>query len=166
MKAMESAGYDEMVEPQGLKLTLYSFQRQTLQVRTRSPRTPREARTDDANEPSRQWMYDRETQPLGLNALFWEERPSDVGKPPPPTGVAAPPTSALDTVDHTFWYNAMAGELRASRPPVVVPTRAPSANVCRLLLLLGSLDSCCRARVPIPSERRRTALVSPTSGVR
>jgi hypothetical protein len=48
MRAMESAGYDEMVDPPGLQLTLYPFQRQSLQ-----------------------WMFDRETAPGGLNALFW-----------------------------------------------------------------------------------------------
>ena len=48
MRAMESAGYDEMVDPPGLLLTLYPFQRQSLQ-----------------------WMFDRETAPGGLNALFW-----------------------------------------------------------------------------------------------
>lgn len=88
MGAMESAGYDEMADPEGLRLELYSFQRQSLQ-----------------------WMYDREVSPGGLNALFWQEHPSDLGVPP----------HAVDgsSVDHTYWYNKMAGELRAEAPPVV-----------------------------------------------
>ena len=76
MRAMESAGYDEMADPPGLALSLYPFQRQSLQ-----------------------WMVDRETQPGGLNALFWQERPAEH--------------------DESFFYNAMAGELRASRLPIV-----------------------------------------------
>ena len=80
MRAMESAGYDEMDGPDGLNLELYPFQRQSLK-----------------------WMYDRETQPGGLNSLFWREHPSDKGR----------------GVDHSFWYNPMAGELRAAKPPVV-----------------------------------------------
>ena len=49
MRALESAGYEEMADPPGLQLTLFPFQRQSLQ-----------------------WMVDRETQPGGLNALFWQ----------------------------------------------------------------------------------------------
>jgi len=80
MRAMESAGYDEMLDPPGLQLTLYPFQRQSLQ-----------------------WMFDRETAPGGLNALFWREYPGARG----------------GGVDHTFWYNPMAGELRDAPLPVV-----------------------------------------------
>lgn len=80
MRAMESAGYDEMADPPGLQLTLYPFQRQSLQ-----------------------WMFDRETQEGGLNALFWREYPSDKG----------------GGDDHTFWYNPMAGELRDHKLPMV-----------------------------------------------
>jgi hypothetical protein len=85
MRAMESAGYEEMADPPGLLLSLYAFQRQSLQ-----------------------WMYDRETQPGGLNALFWEERPSETG-----TDNTGQPR------DDTFWYNPMAGELKAEAPPIV-----------------------------------------------
>ena len=60
LRAMESAGYEEMAAPAGLQLTL--------------------------------WLVDRETQPGGLNALFWREHPSDQGG--------------------SFYYNPMAGELR------------------------------------------------------
>ena len=80
MRAMESAGYDEMLDPPGLQLTLYPFQRQSLQ-----------------------WMFDRETAPGGLNALFWREYPGARG----------------GGVDHTFWYNPMAGELRDAPLPIV-----------------------------------------------
>ena len=80
MRAMESAGYDEMVDPPGLQLTLYPYQRQSLQ-----------------------WMFDRETQAGGLNALFWREYPSDKG----------------GGDDHTYWYNPMAGELRDHKLPMV-----------------------------------------------
>ena len=62
------------VDPPGLKLTLFPFQRQSLQ-----------------------WMVDRETQAGGLNALFWREHPSEHGA--------------------KFWYNPMAGELRAAPLP-------------------------------------------------
>ena len=80
MRAMESAGYEEMRDPPGLLLTLFPFQRQALL-----------------------WMFDRETQPGGLNALFWREHPGEKagGK------------------DHSFWYNPMAGELRAEPLPIV-----------------------------------------------
>ena len=54
MRAMESAGYAEAADPPGLKLTLYPFQRQSLQ-----------------------WMLDRETQSGGLNTLFWREYASE-----------------------------------------------------------------------------------------
>jgi hypothetical protein len=90
MRAMESAGYAEMANPPGLLLSLYSYQRQTLQ-----------------------WMYDRETQPGGLNALFWEERPSHMGH------ARDPLEGSMAPADHTFYYNAMAGELRDERPPIV-----------------------------------------------
>ena len=90
MKAMESAGYPEMADPPGLELSLYGYQRQTLQ-----------------------WMHDRETQPGGLNSLFWEARPSELGT------VTNPDDGAAEQVDHTFYYNTMAGELRAQLPPVV-----------------------------------------------
>lgn len=90
MKAMESAGYAQMADPPGLELTLYGYQQQTLQ-----------------------WMYDRETQRGGLNALFWEERPSEIGAARPDSGGRRVPA------DHTFWYNKMAGELRAGPLPVV-----------------------------------------------
>ncbi len=76
MRALESAGYEEMADPPGLQLELYPFQRQSLQ-----------------------WMVDRETAPGGLNALFWREHPSEGST--------------------RFFYNAMAGELRAQPPPVV-----------------------------------------------
>ena len=76
MRAMESAGYDEMADPPGLEITLYPFQRQSLQ-----------------------WMVDRETQPAGLNALFWREHPSEGGE--------------------SFYFNPMAGELRGSPLPIV-----------------------------------------------
>jgi hypothetical protein len=76
MRAMESAGYEEMADPAGLELTLWPFQRQTLQ-----------------------WLYDRETQPGGLNALFWREHPTESGR--------------------SFYYNAMAGELRDKPLPIV-----------------------------------------------
>ena len=48
-------------------------------------------------------MVDHETMPGGLNALFWEERPSDKGQ----------------GNDHRFWYNEMAGMVRDAPPPVV-----------------------------------------------
>ena len=54
MRALESAGYEEMADPPGLLLTLYPFQRQSLH-----------------------WMFDRETLAGGLNALFWREHPSE-----------------------------------------------------------------------------------------
>eukprot|EP00966_Prymnesium_polylepis_P081936 1897700-Prymnesium_polylepis.1 len=80
MRAMESAGYDEMADPAGLSLQLFPFQRQSLQ-----------------------WMVDRETQPGGLNALFWREHPGEVG----------------GGRSHRFFYNPMAGELRAEPLPIV-----------------------------------------------
>ena len=76
MRAMESAGYEEATDPAGLQLTLFPFQRQSLQ-----------------------WMIDRETQPGGLNALFWREHPSEGSS--------------------KFFYNPMAGELRSEPPPIV-----------------------------------------------
>ena len=53
-------------------------------------------------------MYDRETQPGGLNALFWEERPSETGA-----------DNTGQPRDDTFWYNPMAGELRDTPLPMV-----------------------------------------------
>jgi hypothetical protein len=89
MRALESSGYEEMADPPGLRLTLYPFQRQSLQ-----------------------WMVDRETQPGGLNALFWREHPSE-GR------------------DRSFFYNAMAGELRSEPLPIVVRARALEAATAR-----------------------------------
>ena len=69
MRALESAGYDEMADPPGLLLSLYPFQRQSLQ-----------------------WMVDRETQPGGLNALFWRQ----VGRLRPAHGTQTSPKVALE----------------------------------------------------------------------
>ena len=52
MRSMESTGYAEAEQPEALKLSLFPFQRQSLQ-----------------------WMLDREQQPGGLNMCFWQEHP-------------------------------------------------------------------------------------------
>jgi hypothetical protein len=52
MRSMESAGYSEAEQPSALKLSLFSFQRQSLQ-----------------------WMLDRERMEGGLNMCLWEEHP-------------------------------------------------------------------------------------------
>jgi len=106
MRALESAGYPEMEQPDGLKLTLFQFQRQSLQ-----------------------WMYDRETDVGGLNALFWEERPSDAG------GVDRSGAPA----DHRFYYNPMAGELRSEPLPVV-----SGGFLCEEMGLGKTVEMCAR----------------------
>ena len=62
MRSMESAGYAEAEQPTALKLSLFPFQRQSLQ-----------------------WMLDRERMEGGLNMCFWQEHPLLPGAPPPPT---------------------------------------------------------------------------------
>ena len=52
LRALESRGYDAAAQPNNLLVSLYSFQKQTLQ-----------------------WMLDRERVPGGLNRLFWQEHP-------------------------------------------------------------------------------------------
>ena len=52
MRSMESAGYAEAEQPSALKLSLFPFQRQSLQ-----------------------WMLDRERTEGGLNMCLWEEHP-------------------------------------------------------------------------------------------
>ena len=109
MRAMESAGYEEMVQPPGLELTLYPFQRQSLQ-----------------------WMHDRETQPGGLNALFWREHPSDDGR--------------------RFFYNPMAGELRAEPLPVVT-----GGFLCEEMGCASRPRAPCLPRAPRPRSHPRPA---------
>ena len=52
LRALESKGYDAVAQPNGLLVSLYNFQLQTLH-----------------------WMLDRERMPGGLNRLFWQEHP-------------------------------------------------------------------------------------------
>ena len=52
MRSMESAGYAEAEQPKALKLSLFPYQRQSLQ-----------------------WMLDRERMAGGLNMCFWQEHP-------------------------------------------------------------------------------------------
>eukprot|EP00899_Mesostigma_viride_P014310 jgi/Mesvir1/22880/Mv19405-RA.1 len=110
IKSCEHTGCPEAAEPQGLRLSMLPYQRQSLH-----------------------WMREQEQRPGGINRLFWEARwwappelpPKKRSGPSQANGYApmgsgwGPVPAAVAQADDVWFYFPEAGELRLHVPPMV-----------------------------------------------